>query len=128
MEPVIPFVISNSADESQEGRVAFTAPRRRVSGHLFLAEDGLRLQLDDPARKTVVVPYEDIGSVVFTPGLMRNRLRLTARRANGFGALNARHPSELTAHIGRRHRDGARGFVTALRLRIADAMTRGPGG
>jgi hypothetical protein len=73
----------------------------------------------------VVVPYEDIGSVVFTPGLMRNRLRLTARRANGFGSLNAHQPGELTARIGRRHRDGAREFVAALRLRIADAVLRG---
>jgi hypothetical protein len=123
MEPAVPFVISNSADDSQEGRLAFNAPRRRASGLLFLADAGLRIQLDDPARQPVVVPYEDIGSVVFTPGLMRNRLRLTARRTNGFGLLNARHPSELTALIGRRHRDGAREFVTALRLRIADAMT-----
>ena len=128
MEPVIPFVISNSADDSHEGRLAFSAPRRRVSGHLFLGEEGLRLQLDDQSRESVVVPYEDIGSVVFTPGLMRNRLRLTARRANGFGSINARHPNELTAMIGRRHRDGAREFVTALRLRIADAATRNTGG
>lgn len=126
MTEVIPFALSNSAaDAEQEGHLTFHAPRRRASGYIVLAEEGLRLHLDEPTSRTAVVPYGDIGSVVFTPGLMRNRLRLTARRPDGFARIGARRADELTALIGRRHRDGAREFVAALRLRIADAAEHG---
>ena len=126
MARIIPFAISNSADESDgDGRLAFSTPRRRASGHAYLTDEGLCLELDEPAGRTVTVPFAAIGSVVFIPGLLRNRLRITARRPDGFARLTLRRPNEFTALIGRRHRDAARDFVSALRLCVSDAVARG---
>jgi hypothetical protein len=121
---VIPFAISNSSDDEHGAHLAFGSSRRRASGHAHLTEEGLRLQLDPPDGRSVVVPYEAIASVVFTPGLLRNRLRVTARRPDGFATIGARRPGELTTLVGRRHRDGAREFAAQLRLRVAEAAVR----
>jgi len=121
----IPFALSNSSDDAHGDRhLVVNAPRRRASGRIVLSADGLRIQLDEPESRTVVVPYGDVGSVVFTHGIIRNRLRLTSREPHGFAQIGARRPNELTALIGRRHRDGAREFVAELRQRIARAHER----
>jgi hypothetical protein len=128
MATVIPFALSNSADDAEpEVQLSFGASRRRASGQAHLTDAGLQLQLDPPDGRTALVPYAEIGSVVFTPGLMRNRLRLTARHRDGFAAIGAKRPNELVALVGRRHRDGTRDFVAALRLRIAAAVERAAG-
>jgi hypothetical protein len=120
---VIPFAISQSAEE-QAGNPAldFSAPRRRASGHAELTGEGLRLTLTEAVIRTVVVPYGALASAVFTPGLLRNRLRLTATDAVTFAALAPRVPGELTLILGRRHREDARAFVATLRARMSDAM------
>jgi hypothetical protein len=124
MRHTIPFAISHSADELHaEPRLVFSAPRRRASGRAELTEDGLRLVLDDAGTTAVTVPYETIVSAVFSPGLLRNRLRLTARRTDAFTAFASHVPNELTLIMGRRHREDARTFVAALRARMADAAT-----
>lgn len=124
MSTVIPFALSQSAEEQgADPALDFSAPRRRASGHAELAGEGLRLTLTEAVIRTVVVPYAAIGSAVFTPGLLRNRLRLTAHHAGAFAALSPRVPGELTLILGRRHREDARAFVAALRARMADAMT-----
>jgi len=121
---VIPFAISQSADEQgADPALDFSAPRRRASGHAELTGEGLRLTLTEAVIRTVVVPYDGIGSAVFSPGLLRNRLRLTARSAGTFAALSPRVPGELTLILGRRHREDARAFVASLRARMADAVT-----
>jgi hypothetical protein len=121
---VIPFALSQSADEqAADPALVFSAPRRRASGHAELTGEGLRLTLTEAEIRTLVVPYATIGSAVFTPGLLRNRLRLTAHHSATFAALSPRVPGELTLILGRRHREDARAFVTALRARMADAMT-----
>ena len=124
MRHVIPFAISHSADEQHaEPRLVFSAPRSRASGRAELTDGGLRLVLDDASATGVTVPYEAIVSAVFSPGLLGNRLRLTARHADGFAPLASRVPNELTLIMGRRHREDARAFVAALRARMADAAT-----
>lgn len=124
MSTVIPFAISHSADEQgAEPALVFIAPRRRASGHAELTDGGLRLTLEETVLRSVVVPYDAIGSAVFSPGLLRNRLRLTARRAGTFADLSPRVPGELTLILGRRHREDARAFAAALRARVADAVT-----
>jgi hypothetical protein len=121
----IPFALSNSSDDAHgERHLVVSAPRRRASGQIVLSDDGLHIHLDAPDARRVLVPYGDIGSVVFTHGIIRNRLRLTAREPEGFARVGARRPNELTALIGRRHRDGAREFVAELRQRIARAHER----
>jgi hypothetical protein len=121
---VIPFALSQSADEqAAEPALDFSAPRRRASGHAELTDEGLRLTLDETVVRAVVVPYDAIASAVFSPGLLRNRLRLTARRAGTFADLSPRVPGELTLILGRRHREDARAFVATLRARMADAVT-----
>ena len=128
MTTIIPFALSNSADDADaERHLVVHVPRRRASGYVVLADEGLRFHIDEPVSRTAVVPYAEIGAVVFTPGLMRNRLRLTAREPDGFARVGARHPNELTALIGRRHRDNAREFVAQLRLRVAQAHERRQG-
>lgn len=123
MATVIPFALSQSADEqAADPALDFSAPRRRASGHAELTGEGLQLTLTDAASRTVVVPYAAIGSAVFTPGLLRNRLRLTAHHAAAFAALSPRVPGELTLILGRRHREDARAFVAALRARMSDAV------
>ena len=124
MSTVIPFAISHSADEQgADPAIDFSAPRRRASGHAEITGEGLRLTLTGAVIRTVVVPYDAIGSAVFSPGLLRNRLRLTARHTAAFAALSPRVPGELTLILGRRHREDARAFVAALRGRMADAVT-----
>lgn len=129
MSTVIPFALSQSADEqAADPGLDFSAPRRRASGHAELAGEGLRLTLTEAVSRTVVVPYAAIGSAVFTPGLLRNRLRLTAHHSATFAALSPRVPGELTLILGRRHREDARAFVAALRARMSDAVPPpGPG-
>jgi hypothetical protein len=121
---VIPFALSHSADEqSGDPSVDFSASRRRASGHAELGGEGLQLTLSEAVSRTVVVPYAAIASAVFSPGLLRNRLRLTARSIATFAALSPRVPGELTLILGRRHREDARAFVAALRVRMAEAVT-----
>jgi hypothetical protein len=121
---VIPFALSQSAEEqAADPALDFSAPRRRASGHAELTGEGLRLTLTEAVARTVVIGYAAIGSAVFTPGLLRNRLRLTAHHTATFAVLSPRVPGELTLILGRRHREDARAFVAALRARMADAAT-----